>query len=749
MQFHRVGTRGLSKPRLLAAILVCGLWWASSSVAAQAASAGAKSVAASASGASRVGEPKPANAASAPLDASKPKQNPPSAEKGGLEVDPDLEIVFEKVKVGAASPPLRVTIKSNAAEFAGAMEVKATGDFSVDPLKCNVSVGGSCALSVVFKPLQPGETKGAIEVILPSGHTYVASKLTGLGAERCGARTFFGCSGFNGMAPVALLAGIYLLALILVRWNMIAVPSRRLLATEIEAVRGRIGHLKDGGLIPAASAAAVETMLSAAQSACPLGAWDAGISDVLGWSRGQETASWQLLHEVEEQLVAFEDAQQIRASLEGAVDLLRKAGTPPCTALADRIAKDLVPVPLQIRDVTAATLRELQDFATRLDTDTKAKLNAAVAVTPPPADCISLSAAVQMALVQATALTTSVGSTLTALISLAPQPPAEFSVLLQHADQVILPAAVGLRADLAAASAGPTTPAQWSALFARVARDFSAPADLYARRIQAALAAEPQYSVARLRALLSEAFGMIYDRRDTDFATLLGWHNKTMWLTSCGLLLIVALAATLENDVLFLLGATGGLLSRLSRSLYSQDVQTDYGASWTTLFLSPVVGAVTGWTGVLIVLLAVKLQILGPLFSTITWDNSFNALSFGMAVLFGFSERAFDTVLSQLETKVVGGAGTSSASSAPPSIVNTSPLAAGVVQQPYDLALQATGGKGTFTWAVTAGVLPAGIVIAAGHLRGAPTTAGSSTFTLEATDSTSAKVSKQFTITIT
>ena len=83
-------------------------------------------------------------------------------------------------------------------------------------------------------------------------------------------------------------------------------------------------------------------------------------------------------------------------------------------------------------------------------------------------------------------------------------------------------------------------------------------------------------------------------------ASSMSWQNKSVWRIGCGLIFIVVLSAAVGQGPLLLAGAVGGLLSRLSRSLQRADVPTDYGASWTTLFLSPVVGAMAGWSGVLL-----------------------------------------------------------------------------------------------------------------------------------------------------
>ena len=98
-----------------------------------------------------------------------------------------------------------------------------------------------------------------------------------------------------------------------------------------------------------------------------------------------------------------------------------------------------------------------------------------------------------------------------------------------------------------------------------------------ANRIQQALTGTPAASPIRCQALLAEALNANYERTDTSFAELVSWQNKTAWLVAVGLMLIVALSAALGHAVLFLVGGTGGLLSRLSRSLERKDVPTDYG----------------------------------------------------------------------------------------------------------------------------------------------------------------------------
>jgi large repetitive protein len=56
------------------------------------------------------------------------------------------------------------------------------------------------------------------------------------------------------------------------------------------------------------------------------------------------------------------------------------------------------------------------------------------------------------------------------------------------------------------------------------------------------------------------------------------------------------------------------------------------------------------------------------------------------------------------------------------------------VRLPFDATIQATGGFGTYTWSVTAGVVPPGLKLADGSITGTPTTAGSYAFIASVTD---------------
>lgn len=273
----------------------------------------------------------------------------------------------------------------------------------------------------------------------------------------------------------------------------------------------------------------------------------------------------------------------------------------------------------------------------------------------------------------------------------------------------------------------------------------------------------PPADLDRRRALLAEALSANYQREDNSYADLVSWQNKASWLVGCGLVLILVLTGALRHhSILFLIGGVGGLLSRLSRSLDRKDVPTDYGASWTTLFLSPVAGALGAWTGILLAGLAVKLNILGSAFAG-DWMDPCDPATLAIALVFGFSERLLDGVLDKVVGKGVGADQTSAPNPQPPPkpgeadqaaaegklAITTDPkLADGKVGVQYSAKLVAKGNAGDPKWTVKQGALPKGLQLGQdGAISGTPTAEGTSTFTVAVEDQKS-QASRDFSIAI-
>jgi hypothetical protein len=85
----------------------------------------------------------------------------------------------------------------------------------------------------------------------------------------------------------------------------------------------------------------------------------------------------------------------------------------------------------------------------------------------------------------------------------------------------------------------------------------------------------------------------------------------------------------------------------------------------------------------------------------------------------------------------------------PLTITTPSPLPAGTVGLQYTQHFAASGGRSPYTWAVTAGELPAGLALQQeGTLRGTPSTTGTAHFTVGVVDSAGSTATGDFSLTI-
>lgn len=195
----------------------------------------------------------------------------------------------------------------------------------------------------------------------------------------------------------------------------------------------------------------------------------------------------------------------------------------------------------------------------------------------------------------------------------------------------------------------------------------------------------PDHLLEHLKQQLAEGLTMLYSDNDTKFAGLMEWHNRAMWLVYLSLLVIAVIAIGFRHEELFLIGAAGGLMSRMARTLFREDVPSDYGASWTTLFLSPLLGAISAWFGVALIVWLTEMRVLGDAFERISWCDTGDPgcgkgdpVLIAMAFTLGFSERLFTSLLSAVESKMDSGLkGGTSAPAPPPAPVTSSGIAGG------------------------------------------------------------------------
>ena len=131
------------------------------------------------------------------------------------------------------------------------------------------------------------------------------------------------------------------------------------------------------------------------------------------------------------------------------------------------------------------------------------------------------------------------------------------------------------------------------------------------------------------------------------------------------------------------------------RAMKQVDDPTDSSRYWTTFFLSPLVGALAGWTGILLVELAVKLNVLGSAFSEVTLETGYGNFALAIAFMLGFSERLFDAITGTIEAKVDKKAEAKSTSSAgsPPS--SNSPSSSSLSSSPVSVRADASAPGGS------------------------------------------------------
>ena len=142
----------------------------------------------------------------------------------------------------------------------------------------------------------------------------------------------------------------------------------------------------------------------------------------------------------------------------------------------------------------------------------------------------------------------------------------------------------------------------------------------------------------------------------------------------------------------------------------------------------------------------------GTLPSTLSLDPATGVVSgtpVAPAGTFPFTVKVVDTI-GQEDTKALSVRVTPTT---PPQITTTS-LPSGTAGQRYNQRVQATGGIGSLTWAISSGSLPAGLSLAqsgptGGTISGTPTSGGTSTFTVTITDSVGQSDAQQLSISVT
>ncbi len=155
-----------------------------------------------------------------------------------------------------------------------------------------------------------------------------------------------------------------------------------------------------------------------------------------------------------------------------------------------------------------------------------------------------------------------------------------------------------------------------------------------------------------MRFLLIEAMKHIDDDRDNLYQYLANWQNKACYLIGITILLVLFIFST-ENSILFHFGMIGGLLAKLRRVINRSNISSDYGVSWATLFLTPLVGGITGWMSILILdfIMMVDWLNLDDLVGMSWGDPNTSSSALALAMVSGYSANLFKNSSTWLRAK--------------------------------------------------------------------------------------------------
>lgn len=140
------------------------------------------------------------------------------------------------------------------------------------------------------------------------------------------------------------------------------------------------------------------------------------------------------------------------------------------------------------------------------------------------------------------------------------------------------------------------------------------------------------------------------------------YNNKLMWYIVIALTAVILIANVLPHmhgkqgfpDLTYqylsylIAGAVGGVLSRMTRATLPLWSPNEFGSKWMALFLSPLVGALAGWAGIMILTVAAKLTVV-----TINAADMTGEIYFALAIVFGFSERLFTDLTNKVESQLL------------------------------------------------------------------------------------------------
>jgi hypothetical protein len=167
--------------------------------------------------------------------------------------------------------------------------------------------------------------------------------------------------------------------------------------------------------------------------------------------------------------------------------------------------------------------------------------------------------------------------------------------------------------------------------------------------------AEPDTSFEELRPLVQEARAFVAAYQDEQFMITSDAKNKGLFLLMFAMLALLPIVYFYpQTAVLFVAGGIGGMLARLRTAVSQNGPAFDFGLSWSVMFLTPIVGALTAWFGVLLVMATNQIGITGGTLQIVSLATPNAPQTMLVAFIFGWSATLFDHFISKVERNIQG-----------------------------------------------------------------------------------------------
>ena len=302
--------------------------------------------------------------------------------QGALLLNPP-QLFFGNHEIETTTDAKAVTLENRGKKAITIVDVLIKGDFTHSHL-CpeTLQPGKSCVISIKFRPAETDKREGKLLVKYKTSDSDSDISSEPVDLRGTGIRTHLHVLQ-SSLGPVLIVVLLYFIGLVLVRWNMVARPTRTHLQAHLEGAKNRVEILIDeagGKALP--GIARIKELLTKSDELIADQGFLSKVFDWFFWTRGQELCGWEYLHKAEVHLAFFLPEERLRAALECAETELRQAATPPALGLADRIHGSLTAVPVLPQDRAQQVLRNALNYFRNQDTTLSPEVNQA-ADTPP------------------------------------------------------------------------------------------------------------------------------------------------------------------------------------------------------------------------------------------------------------------------------------------------------------------------------------------------------------------------------